>query len=255
VPDFLLADDTAYLRSFSDELDGILASTDEQIREELDLCYGHTAPRVVQRLRDEGGRALRQLANAASALYQECLAPDWRDLRRTLDAEVQRHTHLVVERGPAAMLDGLHPGLSWHASGTLTVAKPGPPVRHQLARQGLQIHPNLFLDQCAVLRQPGRPTALLHPAAPRTRTARPTHDTDGLVLLIGPARSRALRAIGQGPCSTTELAATLGIAPGSSSAHTNALRAAGLISTTRRGRQVHHALTALGRELLRANPS
>ncbi|OKJ16834.1 ArsR/SmtB family transcription factor [Kitasatospora sp. CB01950] len=252
LPDFLLADSTAYLRTFADELDSVLTTTDERIHAELDHCYDRTAPPVVQRLREEGASALRPVVNAAAALYRACLAPEWREIRRTLDAEVRCHAQAVVTDGPAAMLERLHPRLDWRDTGTLTVDRPGPPVRHRLAGRGLQLHPNLFLDKCAVLHQHDRPTALLHPVLlPSRRTA---DDSDGLRPLLGPARARTLRAIAQGPCTTTELAATLGIAPSSASPHTNALRAAGLITTTRQGRGVQHALTPLGHALLAANP-
>ncbi|MFJ1795150.1 ArsR/SmtB family transcription factor [Kitasatospora griseola] len=251
VPDFLLADGTAYLRGFADELDSVLTADDDRIRTELDHCYDRTAPPVVQRLREDGARALRPVVNAAAALYRECLAPDWRDLHRTLDAEVRWRARTVATDGPAAMLDRLHPRLGWHDTGTLTVDRPGPTVRHRLGGRGLQLHPNLFLDKCAVLHPPGRTAALLHPV---TRPARPADTPDGLLALLGPARTRALRVIAQGPCTTTELAATLGIAPPSASPHTNALRAAALITTTRQGRRVQHTLTPLGHALLAANP-
>ncbi|MFF0389392.1 ArsR/SmtB family transcription factor [Kitasatospora sp. NPDC004615] len=229
----------------------MLTADDDRIRAELDHCYDRTAPPVVQRLRDEGARALRPVMNAAAALYRECLAPDWRVLRRTLDAQVRCHAQTVATDGPAAMLSRLHPRLSWHDAGTLTVERPGPVVRHRLAGRGLQLHPNLFLDKCAVLHPPDRPTAVLHPVTPAVR---PDAAPDGLLALLGPARTRALQAVAQGPCTTTELAAALGIAAPSASPHTNALRAAGLITTTRQGRQVQHALTPLGHALLDANP-
>ncbi|MGW4379305.1 ArsR/SmtB family transcription factor [Kitasatospora sp. NPDC004531] len=251
VPDFLFADGTAYLRGFHDELDSVLSTPDDRLHAELDRCYGRTGPRVVQRLRDEGTRALRPVLDAAAALHRECLAPDWPDLRRTLDADARRHARTVVTDGPAAMLDRLHPRLAWRDTGTLAVEHPGPPVRHRLAGRGLRLHPNLFLDKCAVLHRPDRPTALLHPVLPAER---PAGAGDGLRPLLGPARARVLRAIAQGPCSTTELAAELGIAPPSVSPHTNALRAAGLIGTERQGRRVQHALTPLGHALLAANP-
>jgi DNA-binding transcriptional ArsR family regulator len=81
-----------------------------------------------------------------------------------------------------------------------------------------------------------------------------TRRTDGLATLIGPARARALRAIGQGSCTTTQLAERLGITPPSASAHATALRTAGAITTEREGRQVRHALTPLGHGLMFGDP-
>ncbi|OQD51681.1 hypothetical protein BM536_038735 [Streptomyces phaeoluteigriseus] len=60
----------------------------------------------------------------------------------------------------------------------------------------------------------------------------------------------------QGPaCSTTELAARLGVSLAAVSQHTKALRDARLITTSRRGGSVLHVATALGRELLAGNRS
>ncbi|MFD8482403.1 ArsR/SmtB family transcription factor [Kitasatospora sp. NPDC059673] len=87
-----------------------------------------------------------------------------------------------------------------------------------------------------------------------TPATRPASTADGLHTLLGPARARALRAIAQGPSRTGELAVTLGIAPPSVSPHTDALRAAGLITTTRQGRHVQHAPTPFGRALVTVRP-
>jgi DNA-binding transcriptional ArsR family regulator len=106
----------------------------------------------------------------------------------------------------------------------------------------------------AFLRQPGRPAGLFYPTTPAVAPSAPPGHTDSLPAVLGPARARALRTIARGPCTTMDLAAALGIAPPSASAHTNTLRAAGLISTTRQGKSVRHALTPLGHDLLGANP-
>ncbi|MFE3876288.1 hypothetical protein ACFXPX_18075 [Kitasatospora sp. NPDC059146] len=50
------------------------------------------------------------------------------------------------------------------------------------------------------------------------------------------------------------MAGRLGIRPLAASAHAAALRAAGLVATTRRGRTVRHTLTPLGADPLDANP-
>jgi DNA-binding transcriptional ArsR family regulator len=105
------------------------------------------------------------------------------------------------------------------------------------------------------LRQPGRRAGLFYPITPAVIPSRPPDGIDGLAAVLGRARSRTLRVIARGPCTTTALAATLGIAPPSASAHTNILRAAGLITTTRQGTRVQHAITPLGHDLLTANPN
>ncbi|MBD0689528.1 helix-turn-helix domain-containing protein [Streptomyces sp. CBMA123] len=68
-------------------------------------------------------------------------------------------------------------------------------------------------------------------------------------------RAHAPRALDGGPCSTTELARTLAITPRSASAHAVALRAVRLIATRCEGKQVRHALSEVGHDLLLGNPA
>jgi DNA-binding transcriptional ArsR family regulator len=71
--------------------------------------------------------------------------------------------------------------------------------------------------------------------------------------LVQRRRARALRAIGDGATTTTGLAQRLGVTPPTASEHAAALRNAGLITTRRSGRKVHHQLTAIGANLVAAN--
>ncbi|MGW4379831.1 ArsR/SmtB family transcription factor [Kitasatospora sp. NPDC004531] len=76
---------------------------------------------------------------------------------------------------------------------------------------------------------------------------------DGELLLIGGTRVELLRLLAE-ERTTTELARRLGVSAATVSAHTAALRGAGLISTSRAGRAVLHRRTALGDLLLRQRP-
>jgi DNA-binding transcriptional ArsR family regulator len=260
MPDFLAADITADHPRFGDELDAIAATTDDQIHRALHIYRDRPVPRIVHQLRDDGRRALRRVTDGAWALHRACLAPEWDNIARRLHADIAHRTHTLAARGPAALLASLHPRLSWHDAGTLRYENPAgfdhlPSFRSILSGHGFDLRPNLFLDDgVAFLRQPGRPAGLFYPSAPAVAPSCPPGRVDGLAAALSPARTRALRAIASGPCTTTELAAALGIAPPSASAHTNTLRAAGFITTTRRGTHVHHALTRLGHDLLTANP-
>lgn len=55
------------------------------------------------------------------------------------------------------------------------------------------------------------------------------------------------------PCSTTDLARQLELAPGTVSAHLSALAQSGLAVSAREGRLVLYSLTSSGRELLRSS--
>jgi DNA-binding transcriptional ArsR family regulator len=69
--------------------------------------------------------------------------------------------------------------------------------------------------------------------------------SEDLVRLIGRTRAAVLTALAA-PASTTGLAARTGIPVSSVSEHLGALRANGLVSTTRTGRYLVHHRTALG---------
>ncbi|WP_225801542.1 helix-turn-helix domain-containing protein, partial [Streptomyces sp. NK15101] len=71
-----------------------------------------------------------------------------------------------------------------------------------------------------------------------------------LVGVLGRTRAELLRDL-TAPRTTTELARRLGVSNATASAHAAALRAAGLLTTTRTGRSVHHAPTPLGELLTR----
>ncbi|WP_159393305.1 ArsR/SmtB family transcription factor, partial [Streptomyces rimosus] len=68
---------------------------------------------------------------------------------------------------------------------------------------------------------------------------------DPLTAALGPTRTQLLRLLTT-PHTTTALARILNVSAPTISAHTTALRAAGLLTTTRAGRSVIHERTALG---------
>jgi len=80
-----------------------------------------------------------------------------------------------------------------------------------------------------------------------TRTVSPTQ---ALVGVFGATRARLLTELAD-PASTTDLARRTGRTPGGVSQHLTALKAAGLVSAHRVGRQVLYARTAVAEELLR----
>ena len=269
VPDFLAADTCTYRRNLTDELDAIMAVTDEQICADIGRYTRGPQPPVVHRLRNDGRTALREVLKGIHAFHRACMAADWRDIERLLEADIRAHALLQAKEGTAAMLTRLHPRLAWSPSGTLAYSEPSwaldsahhplgglglhDPVHHPLESRGLQLRPNLFTQDPGYLLHPGRPTVLVYPTVPSADPAqRP--DTDGLVVLLGASRARAARVIAQAPCTTTELAAALAISPPAASVLASALRTGGLIATTRQGKHVHHTLSDLGSQFLTANP-
>ncbi|MFD0536366.1 ArsR/SmtB family transcription factor [Actinomadura luteofluorescens] len=70
--------------------------------------------------------------------------------------------------------------------------------------------------------------------------------------MFGRTRAAVIRLVGaDGELTTGTLAARLGVSAASASQHATALRGAGLLTSERRGKTVHHALTPLGERFLR----
>lgn len=98
---------------------------------------------------------------------------------------------------------------------------------------------------------PGRPVVLAYPAGRGLPLAPDGGGTseEALAGVLGRTRAELLHALDEAR-TTTGLARRLGVSNATASAHAQALRAAGLITTTRTGRSVHHERTPLGALLL-----
>ncbi|GAA1185079.1 DNA-binding transcriptional ArsR family regulator [Kitasatospora gansuensis] len=248
LPDFLAPDTASTPATLDDELDAMLSLSDDELRRDLEFYgTGPRTPRIVDELRDGGSRHLRRIAHAARAFHQACLAPDWPGLQRALQADIAGHSRTSADAGIGSALGRLHPDLAWDARGVLRYADPAWDLSFGLDGRGLVLRPNHFLARPTALLNAHRAPVLLYPIG-----AAPTRPTDGLTRLLGPARARALRAIGQGPCTTGQLTTRLGVSAPSASTHATALREAGIITTEREGRRVRHSLTRLGHDLLAA---
>ncbi|KUH38275.1 MULTISPECIES: ArsR/SmtB family transcription factor [Streptomyces] len=210
---------------------------------------------------DGGTDARRLLAAGLLACHQATVAPYWAASRSRLDAVRAQYAHTFLEGGVDALLASLSPALMRWRPPVLEVRYPRP-VEVHLGGRGLILVPTLFSwRQSSLLHDPYDDASvprLTVPAVtdPTTGAALsppegPVAD-DALAALLGRTRAAALRAAAEG-CSTTELAARLGVSLPAVSQHTKALRDAHLITTSRRGGSVLHMTTALGRELLDGN--
>ncbi|MFI8458604.1 ArsR/SmtB family transcription factor [Kitasatospora sp. NPDC085464] len=258
VPSFMAADLDAVRRQLTDELDAILALPQQAVDDDLAVFAGETElPSALARLRDDGSRGMREVSDGAWALFRSCLAPDWPEIRRVLEADIAARARTAARSGIGAVLGSLHPNAVWRDEGVLECTLADLEGTFDLDGRGLELRPNYFLQQgLGLLAGQDRQSLLLHPVgSPAAEPPARPPAADGLAAVLGPARARVLRAIAGSPCSTTELARLLGVTPPSASAHATALRGAGLIVTRREGKQVRHTLTDVGHDLLLDNPA
>ncbi|MEZ0064671.1 DNA-binding transcriptional ArsR family regulator [Streptacidiphilus sp. MAP12-20] len=240
------------------ELEALEAAEPERISREIELYVTRAGltrpPTALLRLRDGGQREVRGLVSAMRSLFSACMADGWSGMRAALRRDMADVSERAASLGLASAAGSVHPGISWQGgAGALLVPVPGlaADARVELGGRGLVLVPSLFgLNQCLPVLDPSRPPTLVYPARSRGSIPR---GGDGLAVLIGQGRARALRAIGGG-CTTGELAARLGVSAPTASQHTTALRNADLIASVREGQRVRHVLTDLGDALVCANP-
>lgn len=194
---------------------------------------------------------LADLDRAVRAFHAACLAPRWPQVTAGFQRDVAQRTALMRSRGILAVLGTLSPDL--RLSGTTLVGRYPPDRRVRLAGQGLVLMPSVFWTGHPLVtwepRDSSRPV-LIYPAG--LAPARPSgqHQAgDPLGMLLGATRAAVLRALRQ-PRTTTALARQVQISPASASGHATTLRAAGLITSERRGQAVVHQITELGTALL-----
>jgi DNA-binding transcriptional ArsR family regulator len=242
---------------FGEGLELVRRSPQPAVRSELTRVWRHSErpPTWLSGLADGDREAWAILERSLRAFFASCLAPRWHDVEREFHLDIANRQSVLVHSGVGALLEGLHPALRWRA-GILEQVAPRP-LDLALDGQGLLLLPTVSWTgpPLFAVRPPGLgPHALVYGArsteAPPSRSVldrRPAHGR--LAGLLGNTRAKALWALSR-PCGTVELSRRLGISQAAASEHACVRREAGLITTTREGKGVEHALTPLGARLL-----
>jgi DNA-binding transcriptional ArsR family regulator len=194
----------------------------------------------------EPRRWLASMADASLDTWA-VLQPRWQAAAPLLDREVTRVGIAAVRGGMEALLNSLHPRISY-ADGVLTAAFPLD-RRVALGRRRLALLPMIARrDQLFVSFDRPDVCYLAYPICPPHPGAHA--DADGaLALILGPLRAAALRALRQ-PLTVSELAAAVQCAPTTATYHLNQLAAAGLIIRERQGTSIRISRTTRGDDLV-----
>ncbi|MEU7512363.1 helix-turn-helix domain-containing protein [Streptomyces sp. NPDC042898] len=235
----------------------IRAARPEAVRSELERVYAGQGPVPpwIRALHAGESEAWGTLDRAQRAAYETVLAPVWplvQDLHR---AEFTRFALTAAEQGLAAALTAVAPGSrlrdgvwEWPTDPADPEDPTNPADREiRLDGRGLVLLPTFHWRGGPLVQDlPDRPVVLGYPAGRGLPLAPGDRGGDGgLAAVLGRTRTEVLHALAE-PATTTDLARRTGISNATASAHAAALRAAGLISTTRTGRSVHHERTPLG---------
>ncbi|MFD7571143.1 helix-turn-helix domain-containing protein [Streptomyces sp. NPDC059810] len=258
----------------------IRSARPEFVRSELARVYAGQGPVPpwVRALHRGDAAAWGTLDRAQRAAHETVLAPVWPQVQDLHRAEFTRYALTAAEQGLAAALAAVAPGSrlrdgvwEWPSAPSTRSALEGPEAGEarnaraaraarevRLAGRGLVLLPTFHWRGGPLVQDlPDRPVVLAYPAggglppAPEPRGAR--SEDGGLAAALGRTRAAVLRALAE-PRTTTDLARRTGIGNATASAHAAALRAAGLITTTRTGRSVHHEQTPLGMLVVGTTP-
>ncbi|MGI5346899.1 ArsR family transcriptional regulator [Streptomyces sp. CA-250714] len=243
----------AFIDVFSDNvkdgLDTVRSARPDLVRSELERVYvGHPAapPRWIHRLHRGDTDAWQFLLRAQHTAFETVLRPVWSVIQDLHHQEFVRYAVAAAEGGIGAALARLVPG-SRLQDGTWQL--PGAGSRDiELGGRGMVLLPTFHWRRHPLVADlPDSPLYVTYPAGPGlplSLVAAGSSD-DALAAVLGRTRLETLLLLAD-EHTTSGLARRLRVSNATASAHAAALRAAGLITTTRAGRSVLHHRTELG---------
>ncbi|GHH39769.1 ArsR/SmtB family transcription factor [Lentzea cavernae] len=246
--DFVAPPPRSLAQTIDDDLETVRATPLPLARKEIAECLRRRPtddPRVLSVLR--GRDVVARIADVLEIAWHELLAQDWVRLRAICERDVVYRAGLLSREGWAAAIAGLDRRMRWH-DGAIEIKLRHANATVDLRGAGLLLIPSVFVwpDVAAYTETPW-PHALIYPARGTSALWEPGTPADPGAVgdLIGRSRAQLLAALDE-PASTTQLARTLGMAPGAVGDHLTVLRRAGLLAKARSGRSVLYRRTPLG---------
>jgi hypothetical protein len=218
---------------------------------ELQAASGHHHPPQWRAAADQPRRWLNSMADASLDTWAVA-EPRWRAAGPLLDREIRRVGTAAVRGAMTALLNSLHPGLSYR-NGTFAFA---PSCNPSLKRGFGPVGPRrlallpMIAGRDAVLFSFNHPDVCFigYPVA-QPRPGSPAIADGALATILGPVRAAMLQALRQ-PLTVTGLAAAVHCAPTTATYHLHQLAASGLIIREKSGPSVWASRTARGDELV-----
>lgn len=243
--------------TLTEGLDTVRASPPELVRSEIERVYGtgvSRAPLWIRGLHRGDDEAWQLLRHAQHTAFETLLRPVWAVVQDLHQAEFTRHALTMAERGLGAALTAFVPGSRLHQD-LWELAAPWE-QNIKLDGRGLVLVPTFHRSGHPFIADlPDHPLYVTCPAGPGLPLSPDgAKDTeDALAGVLGRTRLGILLQLSE-EHTTSQLARRLGVSNATASAHTAALRAAGLITTVRAGRAVLHRRTSLGSLLVKGRP-
>lgn len=224
------------------------------ISEDLEqLWAGRTMPARMVEVLAHGDAGLRQITDALWTFWQAAIEPYWPRICAVLEDDVAYRAGRIVTGGLYQLFDDLHPETSVDGD-LLRVNKPHH-ADETFAGTQLTLIPCVFAYPSLVIDHDEQGTlVLVYGARGVGRTWEeipPAATDDQLSGLLGRSRAAILSRLSV-PMTTTELAGHLDQSLGAVSEHLTRLRAAGLLTSWRKGRRVYYRQTPLASTLVQA---
>jgi DNA-binding transcriptional ArsR family regulator len=250
VPDFFCPPPDTPLPEFEDELALVRRVSGDQVRTEIGMLHGRRPPAVLRPLLEQPRKGLRMLTDTLAGYWERTLADHWPRLRSLLQGEVLHRARQFTIGGSELLFHDLHEDVRWEGE-RLRVG-----IRYDaeipLEGRGLLMVPSAFYwPRVAVVTDPAWQPSLTYPPRGVATLWDPDEQRGpaGLGALLGATRAAILAEL-ETPRSTSELARRLGLTAGAVSQHLGRLRAGGVVTGSREGREVLYALTGAGEALL-----
>lgn len=244
-------------------LDLMRATPAATVRAELaDLARHRPLPSWARSLADDAELYAR-LCDGINDVYDALLAPYWERITDLFRADRAVRLRQLAAGGIERVLAEANPRWMRWNSPVLEIEMPNA-VEHDVFLQGrgAVLTPSLFRTRTlvedssrpeVVITYPADPAQPMHSLTAVAPAPAPGRDRSAVASLLGRTRSAVLSVIAEQPgCSTSELAALVGVAPATASEHATVLRNAGLVRTSRHRNAVLHSATDIGLALLNA---
>jgi DNA-binding transcriptional ArsR family regulator len=231
-------------------LEAVLTTPRHRMRDELEQLKPRRGTATwVAALADGRAADMSALGDAMRVYFDQALAPYWPTIKARTRAEYLLRSRLQANHGVAGMLASMRPVLRWEPP-VLELSGPSGRDIH-LNGRGVTLIPSYFnWHNPMTMYDPELPPVVVYPAGRLGRLLSPdAGPNQALADLLGSTRAAALGVVAAG-CTTTELAAAIGVSRSTASEHATVLRRAGLITTQRQGMSVWHFTTPLGSALL-----
>lgn len=265
IPDFLVPPPRRRAVPFGEALAQVAAADPETVARELAHLATHRMAQqgpgrarrraLLQALVERPDAGVGPVTDALEAYHRVAIAPDWQRIQALLRDDIAYRLQALADGGVDQMMRDLHPSVGF-AGQTLKVVKyyEG---HADLGGRGLLLVPCAFAWPDVVVRtaQPDVPLVTYSPRGlGRLWERRPAPAGAALTHVLGRTRAALLSQLDL-PMTTTQAATQLALSAPTLSVHLQALRAVGLLTSQREGRQVLYARTELGDRLLEGGRS